>query len=480
MQANLDTGWGAIIPNLTAQMQQNFEQDALTQAALEEIGLKGNTSLTPSDNAIAVVVEKFGLGAELKSIVEKSGAVYLTPDQVASTASTGSAVDTGIAGVSGSVSTAAATSGQIILDNSAVTPSNIPEEYQSLGYIPTAVNNSLGTPIYTAPTSAGTQDVAIQAGNTLSLTLDKATSTVTSYGGSLAAQGYSDAKIVGTYQNLNLSQLGLKTDVSAEVTGSATLDSVYGTVGLTLSGSGAQVISEDTNLTVTGNGGVLDADKNTLTASGTFDSIRINGVSGANINLGLTGSGMITDSTGTIGATLEGDHANFTIDGAGYDYLTAGQGSITLNNQASANITGVNSNGGNLFVNANGGQVNYQAETDVNATVNLGHGNAYMTYGQGYTATEVNMAGDTNADISGFTPSNGMLLATNLKALDDVSVTYASDNSTAYISEDGNPGKIVLHGVHDGGVDLLTSLNGANFTQEYGSNTLMIALNSHA
>lgn len=487
---NLDTGWGANIPDLTSEEASAFEQDALTQAAIEEIQMNSDSSYVPSDNAIDVVVDKYGLGSELQTIVSNSGGTYIDPDTRSATlaaaatsstdssSTTASTVDTGITGISGTVSTDPATYGEIILDNSAVTPSNIPEQYKELGYIPVGIMDAMGSKIYLDGTYAGEQDVTVASGSTISLDLEKTTSKITSDGGSLAAQGPSDATIVGSYDNLNLSGLGLQSQVNASVSGNVVLDDVYGTVGLTTTGSNAQIISEDTDLSVNGNGGVLDADGNTLTASGTFNSFRINGVSNANISLGLTGNGMITDSTGTIGATLEGSDANFTIDGAGYDYLTAGQGSITLNNEASANITGVNSNGGDLFINANGGQINYQAQTDVNATINLGNGNAYLTYGEGYTATEVNMADNTMADITGFAPSNGELLATNLKSLTDVSVSYKDNN--AYVSESGSSGSIVLHDVAQGGVDILTSLNGTNFTQEYGANTVMIALNDKA
>lgn len=482
--------WDINIEGLTPLMIYNLREDTLTAALMEQAQARSNglTSFTPTDNAIKVVVEKYGWGGRLDK--DENGNIfgYSTGSTSGSSSSSSGSYSSGLSssssssdsvsgipGVKGTVDR----NGIIILDNSSVTPVNLPEKYQQLGYIPGEIIHALGTKIYTTGTFAGSQNVTIQSGNTLMLNLTKETSNILSLGGSFNGSGVSNANIVGDYNNLNLTGLNLGTKVSASVSGSTVLDGVFGKVGITLNGANASLISEKTNASVTANNAdSIDFDTGSLVASGNVHDFRIANGTSSNVNLGLTGTGLIINTTGTVGLTLNGTRANATIDGAGYDYLTAGDGSITLNNKASANITGADTKGGGLFINANGGQINYQADHNTNATINVGNGNAYLTYNKGYTATQVNMSGNTFADINGFKPSNGMVLATNLNSLSDVSVSYHDNN--AYVSEAGKAGSIILHDVKSGGVNLLTSLNGQDFTHSYGSNTLMIALNSHA
>ncbi|KXV06788.1 hypothetical protein AD930_06735 [Acetobacter malorum] len=328
------------------------------------------------------------------------------------------------------------------------------------------------------PTTSTSLNIASGATETTSFSAD--TATVVSSGGSLNLTSANSLVMVGGYKDFNLSAVTGQTNIAASLSSSGSLNNVAGTPGITLEGAGANLTVSGGNVSVQGNGGGVLTKTGDGSASvfGEMSSMFLYGGKSNYVGATLDGIGHLSYSLGTIGLTLAGSSSNMTVDGAGYDYFTAGAGSITLNNQASANITGVDSNGGNLYINANGGQINYQAETNVNATIVLGQGNAYLTYGQGYTATEVNMQASDMADVAGLNPANGELLATNLKSLSDVAVSYHDSN--AYISESGGPGSIVLHKVHDGGVDLLGSLNGTNFSQQYHSNTLMIALNDKA
>ncbi|AQT06728.1 hypothetical protein A0U91_14480 (plasmid) [Acetobacter persici] len=329
----------------------------------------------------------------------------------------------------------------------------------------------------TTPTSTS---LNIASGSTETTSFSADTATVVSNGGSLNLTSANSLVMVGGYKNFNLSSVTGHTNIAAALSSSGSLNNVAGTPGITLEGAGANLTVSGGDVSVKGNGGGVLTKTGDGSASvfGEMSSMFLYGGTSNYVGATLDGIGHLSYSLGTIGLTLAGSASNMTVDGAGYDYFTAGAGSITLNNQASANITGVDSNGGNLYINANGGQINYQAETNVNATIVLGLGNAYLTYGEGYTATEVNMQASDMADVAGLKPANGELLATHLKSLSDVAVSYHDNN--AYISESGGPGSIVLHNVHDGGVDLLGSLNGTNFSQQYQSNTLMIALNDKA
>lgn len=119
---------------------------------------------------------------------------------------------------------------------------------------------------------------------------------------------------------------------------------------------------------------------------------------------------------------------------------------------------------------------NYTATAGSLADIKISDGYAQVNMNQdsgSYTKVTDNFQNGGAVTINDFSSAHGEILATGLTALNDVAIDYV--NGGALIHEAGNTGSIFLADVSKGSINLMTALNGTDFSQQTGSNTLLIA-----
>lgn len=320
-------------------------------------------------------------------------------------------------------------------------------------------------------------DITIQRDVTQYLSPTTDSSTILSLDGGLNLDGGKNVTMVGSYKYFNLFGLTGDTQIASALSGTGTIAEASGTPGITLSSSYASLNVNDSNISVFSYGGELThTGTGNTTAYGDMGQMYIYGGTDNNIGVSLAGVGALYDATGNIGVSLEDSASNLTLDGPSYDYITAGDGSVTFNNGASGNITAAQTHSTGLYVNANGGQLDYQATSDTNATITIGGGHANLTYDQGYTASVLDMSSEAVETIKGFDPANGEIVLTHLgsEGIGGLSISY--ENGDALISSAGQAARLEITGIGSSRVEAFSSLGGQDFSTTYGSTSAILAL----
>lgn len=203
-------------------------------------------------------------------------------------------------------------------------------------------------------------------------------------------------------------------------------------------------------------------------AYGYFTDINIyNGGYNTNVAAALTGSGVISNTHNQSGITFASNEASLSVINS-IAYVTQGGGTLSVGSGAYVNVKGVFGKNDTLYI--NGGTVARNAQGST-ATVFLNSATFKSSLDNGYTTLLQNMQESSLSYIGNAQAENGLILATNLKSLTDVQVSYA--DGKALVQEVGANGKIILDNVAKGGISLFSSLNGQNFSTTTSKNILI-------
>ena len=284
--------------------------------------------------------------------------------------------------------------------------------------------------------------------------------------GSLDMSGGASLIADGTYKNFHVSGGGKSTAIAIAVTGEASITDTANTAGVTVNDGGSLTLSNASAFVQVNSGNLYKSGTGALTVNGVITNLSMSNGSMYS-NIAMTGTGNIDNASGNIGITLQ----NYATLETTNSVLYATQDSGTLNTGTGAyvNLTG----NGNGYVNANGGVVAY-SPSDNNETFHIGNATVKASLNSGYTAIIQDMSSYSESMLSDVDSAHSEIMATNLNSLNDLKIFYGDGN--AYLQESAGKGGILIHDVADGGISTFTAMNGQDFSQEYGSNTLMVAV----
>lgn len=270
----------------------------------------------------------------------------------------------------------------------------------------------------------------------------------------------------GVYSNLFLNSSTIT--LYASSTGYGEISNSSGSINLTLTDTSNFSLSNTNDANIYSDSGSLTASSgDDLSLSGDLSYLSLSSLTNTSASIALDGYGSLYDVTGNIAIT-ENKGSNLIITDTNI-YATLNNADMTLIS-GSANIS---SGEGNSYVTENGGLLNYLANTDMNTTFTINDGDANITYNKGYTATTIDMSGTTDVNITGFSISNGLLVIKGFSGkTSDITVTGHGDNTILSYGKS----EIDLVGISSSDIHLLSSIDGKNVSDTYGSGAIMVGL----